>query len=172
MDRAWATDRMKKDDSIARAFAFREGYMAEAQSIACSFEDASAMTATRSGDGGAVHLAIIRNGHWEWLEAGGMMQSAVPVRNNVRPHPAGLNAASEIAASLGQALQDGRMESETANRMRREIRLLRGDHPPTVVALQQDENGVLSGYAVRAGSKDLCLFAYDNEIGLQTMRLS
>jgi len=170
-DRDRGETRMKRDDSIARAFAFKDGYLHEAQRIAGDFEDASAMTATRSGDGGTVHLAVERDGRWGWLETGGMMQSSVPVRLNMRPHNEASVPIEEIAYSLEQALESRLLSGEDADRARREVRLLRGNRPPTVVAMRPDGDGLLAGFVVAAGDGATYLVTYDGEFGLQTKKL-
>lgn len=165
VDRAWGADRIEKDDALARSFDFTRGYLPEAETIAGAFEDVSAMTATRNGDGGTVYLAVWREG-WSWLEPGGMMQSAVPVRFNLRPHASGEQASKEICERRSRDLRERRLGGEEAQRARRELRMLEADRRPCVVAMQSSEPGELSGAAIRPDGREVRL-AYDSEHGLR-----
>ena len=169
-DRAAGTDIEERADARRRAFAFRGSYLSEASEIRADFEDTATMTSTRTGDGDTVYLAVDRGRGWTWLEPGGMRQSAVPVRNKLRPDADGLHVSQQIRETLDRASAGDRMSDEAAAQVRREIRLLEGPRPPVVVALRPWSGGSLRGSAEKVGGGAV-LFSYDDELGLQDVPL-
>ena len=172
LDRAWGENRIEKDEAAARAFRFRESYYDEATTIRTAFEDTSAMTATRTGEGGLLFLAVQREEQWTWLHPAGMTASSVPWRNQVWPTPDGETVSTEIARHLDDAISRGSLAGEEAERARREIRMLGDVRRPAVVAMAQGNDGLLSGTAKLGKDGDTLLLFYCDETGLQGMRAS
>lgn len=168
MENAKSTELTMKAESRARAFNFKQGYLAESEMVSSNFEDSGSMTATRSGDGGVVFLAVERNGKWSWLEKGGMMLSSVPLALNMKSHADGVAASKSVSDSLTAILFKGGLADDTAGRYRRELRLLEDVRQPAVVAMLERSAGCWEGLSILAGSGETVKIQYDAENGLRT----
>lgn len=169
LDGAAGREVNSRNEAAGKAFQFKDGYMAEAQIIAECYEDPFNMVATRTGDGGSVHLAVERHGVWAWLE-GTMMRSAAPTPRAVLSHPDGAACSQAIARGHEERLATNDLPSDDRRRLSRELRLLNSDRPPAVVAMSGDSK--LQGLAMSLDRKNLVLLSYDDEVGLQQTRVT
>lgn len=169
-DRVAGKGLQERQEARGRAFAFREGYWAEASTVAAEFENGRAMTATRTGEGAAVFLACFDGAVWRWLEDDAMTRSSVPLREILAPDSAGQEAALLIARRLEAAIDRGDLEGEEAARARRELGLLRRVPAPAVIAMRRVSGGAFSGAAIRVRDGREVAVSYDPESGLQVSK--
>jgi len=155
----------RRDEAHVRVFEFRRSYLEEAQRVAAEFEDGGAMTATRDGDGGTVHLAVKRGGRLAWFEDDGMAASSVPVPHRVEASEEGERAVAEMRAEI-EALRRHAV-GEVADRLKREARRLEDTvRPPVVVVLRDTADGYV-GTVRRARDRAEMRVLYDAFRGLR-----
>lgn len=163
-DGAQGKELASADEARLRAFDFRLTYYEEACRKSTAFEDSASMAVTRTGDGGTVHLAVEEGGQWKWLEAGGMMQSSVPLPFNPVQHATGKIAADSLLEGLRR--YDPYESDDDKSRRRREERMLVKPYAPVVVALSPTGPSSWKGY-VNKRDGQLCRLDYDTTLGLQ-----
>lgn len=161
-----AVEDSQRGETRRRVFAFRDGYLAEAQAVEEAHESPQAMVSTRSGDGGSLHLAIRDGGGLRWFEAGGMAASSVPTRQRVRSTADGADAAAELASSLRQVRGIG----EEADRAAREARLLEDTVRPPAIVVVELRGGHWRGRAEDAVDGSTLLVSYSPETGIEVRK--